>query len=247
MNLENLRKPDLIKICLFHGIKGYSKLNKKQIVEKLLENNVNDRVTDEELKDMSTELNAREIREAEELAKNPAKPRFKKLSKKLLESINLDEYKETLRKFNDMSIEEETTELFKDDIEKFIKSKDLTSEDYKKYVDSYGTVKAVVEYLASKSDATLNKMTEKKIYKTLATFIYQNDKTVKDELINKVRKVVIQLNKPITPPKRGNKTAKVPSKAKVDEDDEEEEDNDNTENKDSDNEEDEADEEDDEE
>lgn len=248
MNLENLRKPDLIKICLFHGVKGYSKLNKKQIIEKLLANNVNDTVTDEELKDMSTELNAREIKEAEELAKKPPKPRFKKLSKKLLESINLDEYKETLRKFNDMSIEEETTELFKEDIEKFIKSKDLTSEDYKKYVDSYGTVKAVVEYLASKSDASLNKMTEKKIYKTLATFIYQNDKTVKDELVNKVRKVVIQLNKPITPPKRGNKTLKTPAKAKVDEDDEEEEeDNDNTEDKNSDNGDEEEDEEDDEE
>jgi hypothetical protein len=222
MNIEKLRKSDLIKISLFYNVKGYSKLNKNQIVEKLLANNVPDTVTEQELKDMRVELNAREAKEAEETAKKPPKPRFKKLSKKLLESVELDNYKEMLRKFTEVSIEKDTTTLFKDDIEKFIKSKDLTHEDYKKYVDSYGAIKAVVEYMASKEDASLKKMSEKKIYKTLAAFIYQNDKTVTDELVSKVKKVVAQLNKPITT-KRGGKS-KSASKDKADENEEEEED-----------------------
>jgi hypothetical protein len=199
-------------------------MNKSQILDMINENKIDKEISDKELDELSL---AKESSKKESDTKETVK-RTEKLSKLLVKAIDFDLYKEELTKLTEKSSDVHILSIFEKDIEKFISSKELTLKDYQKYVDSYGAIKAVVEYQASGDDATFKKMSEKKIYKTLAVFIYNSDTSVKEDVIKKARKSAVALNKPLSPKKvtKPKKSSVVEAPEEEDNEDAEEEEDD---------------------
>lgn len=191
MDLTNMKKADLMKQCKEQGIKGYSKMKKDELISTLEESGIANTYVEVPKK------------EKKETVKNAnSSPRLDKLSKKLERFSTLDLYKNELNKFDESVADEDLLDLVTESMKSFIISDSIEHADYKKYVNTYGPIKSLVEYNASPDSEDLVSSTEEQIYKTLATHIYYSDTEITSTLYKKIRKLIAA----------NNKAAKKPSK-----------------------------------
>lgn len=179
MDLSKLSKTILHGMCKEHEIKGYSKLKKEDLIALLVKHGV------ENVADTKSESSPKKPREV--------KPRMEKISKKLEKSLSGDDYKDDLSKLTEESTDQDILALVKDKVDEFITSEELTAADFKKYVDEYGVMDALVEYLVVEPKIT--KLTADEIYYKLAVFLYKKDTSITDSLIKKFRKYIAAMNK----------------------------------------------------
>jgi hypothetical protein len=186
-----MKKADLMKQCKEQGIKGYSKMKKDELISTLEESGIANTYVEVPKK------------EKKETVKNAnSSPRLDKLSKKLERFSTLDLYKNELNKFDESVADEDLLDLVTESMKSFIISDSIEHADYKKYVNTYGPIKSLVEYNASPDSEDLVSSTEEQIYKTLATHIYYSDTEITSTLYKKIRKLIAA----------NNKAAKKPSK-----------------------------------
>lgn len=181
LDFSKLNISELKKICKAEKIEGYSKLKKQELVDIVsgLSNlNINDYNIDVE------KLKKKE---------KPQVKRTEKLSKKLAKYINLDNYNELLEEYkNEDNINDiDLIEMVSEDIDKFINGLDLT--DIKKYIDSYGCIKAVLEYIEENSIE--HTTSEEDLYKELINFICRTDDNLYGDFIAKTKKHIASFKK----------------------------------------------------
>jgi hypothetical protein len=194
MDLSKMKKSELSEICKSNGIKQYSKKKKEEMIDMILDKTNITNVSSEVTKDSKVKIE----KNSDSATVSPikeTKPRFEKLSKKLERSIVVDSYKDSLVKFADDVADDEIQQLFQDKVDAFINSDSLEDEDYKKYVDAYGAIKALNEYLISNKPSTLNGLSVEKLYILLAKFIYNNDVAVANNIIVRFKRFIISNNK----------------------------------------------------
>ena len=189
MNFSTLKRTELIEICKNNNIKGYSKLAKKEIIEVL---NKTSPLTVVEAKEndsvdtaVSTENNA------------PKAAKIENLGKKLERSIPVDLYKDKLEELEPDADDNQILDIFKDKVDTFIKSDEITSEEYKRYVTKYGVLEAIQAY-NNIDEARCTKLlhkSENDIYKALAKLIYKNDTDITENLLKKFRKSLTIMHK----------------------------------------------------
>ena len=185
MDLTNMKKADLMKQCKEQGIKGYSKMKKDELISTLEESGIT-----------NTYVEAPKKEKKETVKKANSSPRLDKLSKKLERFSTLDLYKNELNKFDENVADEELLDLVTESMKSFIISDSVDHADYKKYVNTYGPIKALVDYNATPDSEDLASSTEEQIYKTLATHIYYNsDPEITNTLYKKIRKLIVVNNK----------------------------------------------------
>ena len=191
MNFSTLKRTELIEICKNNNIKGYSKLAKKEIIEVLnktspltvVEAKENDSVDTTAV--VSTENNV------------PKAVKVENLGKKLERSIPVDLYKNKLEELEPDADDEQILNIFKDKVDTFIKSDDITNEEYKRYVTKYGILEAIQDY-NNMDEARCTKLlhkSENDIYKSLARLIYKNDANITENLLKKFRKSLTIMHK----------------------------------------------------
>ncbi len=178
MDLTKKKKSDLTAMCKERKLKDYSKLKKEELIELLVKDGVK-HVVEEKPK-----------KEKEESEK---KPRFEGLEKKLASYIDLSKYKEEILKLDVNAPDKEFVNLFKDEYADFLESRE--EEDYKRYVDKYGGVKAIVEYLTLPKHEKISKLSVEELYKVLALYVFGKDTAVYSVLLKKARKVITDAEK----------------------------------------------------
>lgn len=199
MDLSKQKKEYLLNLCKTNGVKGYSKLKKEELIIKLVEAGV-ENVTDVPV-----------ISVEKEKTKIITKPRIEKLNKKLEKYISCEDYKESLFALTEDVSDDTLLELIKEKTDAFIISDTVTSIDYKKYVDDYGVMKAVVELLVKTPKTALAKMSGEQIYSALALFLYEKDTDVFEIVLKKLKKFTLTLHKVEKPEKivKANKSQKL--------------------------------------
>ena len=213
MDLTNMKKADLMKQCKEQGIKNYSKLKKDDLIAVLEEIGI---------KNIHVEAPKKEKKETSK--KTTSKPRLDKLSKKLEKFSTMDSYKNEISQFNEDVADEDLLDIVTESMKNFIISDSVTSIDYNKYVNSYGAIKALVEYTKSPEYKDITSLDEDKLYETLAKFIYYKDTEITGTLYKKIRKLIAVNNKVKKPSK---KVAKYVEEVSEEDDDNEEDDEDN--------------------
>jgi hypothetical protein len=181
MDLSKLSKINLQSMCKEREIKGYSKLKKEDLITMLVKHGVENTPDIPDTKESSLKK-PREV-----------KPRMEKLSKKLEKSLSVDDYKTELDKLTEESEDKDILVLIQDKVDEFITSEELTAADFKKYVDEYGVMDALVEYLVIQPK--VSKLTADEIYNKLAVFLYKKDTSIADSLIKKFRKCIAAMIK----------------------------------------------------
>lgn len=184
-DLSSMKKSDLGAMCKARNLKNYSKLKKDDMIAMLVEAGV---------KNVPAEKSKSGTKKGSAATSN-AKPRFVNLATKLEKFVDLEKYRATIANYTEETSDEEILELLKDDITEFISSDDVEAEDYAKYIDKYGGVKAAYEYAVANPKSKIEKLTLEEYYKKLAVFVYGTDSDVTKNLIKKVRKLVVSINK----------------------------------------------------
>lgn len=213
MDLTNMKKADLMKQCKEQGIKGYSKMKKDELISALEESGIK-----------NTYVEAPKKEKKETVKRATTTTRLDKLSKKVEKFSTLDRYKNELNKFDENATDEDLLDIVTESMKSFIISDSVDHVDYKKYVNTYGPIKALVDYNASPDAEDLKACSEEQIYKTLATYIYYNsDPEITSTLYKKIRKLIAANNKAAKKPsKKVNKYVEEVDEESEDDDDEEE-------------------------
>jgi hypothetical protein len=190
MDLTNMKKAELMKQCKEQGIKGYSKMKKEELIATLEESGITNTYVEVPKK------------EKKETVKKTAIPRLDKLSKKLEKFTTAETYKNKLTNFTEDVADEDLMDIITEGMKNFIISDTLDYTDYKKYVTTYGPIKALVEYNASTDSEDLSSYSEEQIFKILATYIYNKDAEIALTLNKKIRKLIVANNKVKKPSKK---------------------------------------------
>lgn len=224
MDFSKLSKDDLVKIAKQNKVSNYSGLKKDEFVDlisKVEKLSIPD-VVQEKL-DKAAEKSASK-KGKKPKSDSPPKPKSEKLDKKLAKFVNLEDYKDALLKYIDAEepSDEELLEIVSEKVSEFVST--ITKEDYKKYVDTYGTIKLILEY-ASKNKIALSKITEEQLYEKLGLFLYDKDENINKALVEKIRKYIQKLKKADEKLKKAgsSSTSKTSKKTKKNEDEDEEE------------------------
>lgn len=231
MDLSKQKKEYLLGMCKTKNIKGYSKLKKEELIEALVNAGIQNvpevavtkvkspKTPSKASSSVSTPEAAESADESSPEIKKVSKLRIEKLSKKLEKSIVCDTYKDRLTKYTE--IDDESALIFVKDVSvSFMTS--VTCDDYKKYVDTYGVVNALVGLLKESPTTDLTG-TSDDIYEALAEFVYKSDTLVYDGAVKKVKKYVETLLKPSKETKevKADKSKKTIEKPDHDDDQEE--------------------------
>lgn len=119
------------------------------------------------------------------------------MSKKLKDNFDADLYDKELKQFKlkhvDLDLDQinalpdkEVVAPFKAYMKDFIKN--ATDEDIKRYVDSYGAVKLMVEYFAQPDAKKVSKMNEEEIYEVLGKYLFNKDESVYSQFAKFLKK-----------------------------------------------------------
>lgn len=201
MDITPLKKNQLVLILKSNNIKNYSKLTRGGMVDLINEKNISISTEEfaslEEGKESGSESSPKAKVKKDDGKDVAKKTRFENLSKKLKDVISTTPYEEKLGSFKEDVDDTKLLAMAKDEIAKFIEMDTLTEEDYRKYVDSYGLMKAFHEYFNDKAhkDMSYRKKSEEDLYAALAKFIFKNDKDVVIPLLKKFRKYITDLGK----------------------------------------------------
>jgi hypothetical protein len=214
MDLTNMKKADLMKQCKEQGIKNYSKLKKDDLIAALEESGI---------KNTYVEVPKKEKKET---AKKATKPRLDKLTKKLEKFSTMETYKKEISLLKEDVADEDLLDIVTESMKNFIISDSISAVDYNKYVNSYGAIKALVEYMGSPDSVDISSFTEEKVYETLAHYIYYKDTEITGTLYKKIRKLIATNNKVKKPSKKVAKYVEEVSEEDDDDEDDEEEDDD---------------------
>jgi len=213
-----MKKAELMKQCKEQGIKGYSTMKKEELISTLEESGI---------KNTYVEVPKKEKKEA---IKKTTKPRLDKLSKKLEKFVTMETYKNELSKFNEDVADEDLLDIVTESMKNFIISDSVDDVDYRKYVTTYGPIKALVEYLASPDAENINTFTEQEMFEKLAVYIYFKDTEITGTLYKKIRKLIATNSKGKKPIKKTTKYIEEPSDEESDDASEAEADDDNDDN-----------------
>lgn len=197
-DLNKKTKAQLNAKCKELGLRNYSKLNKPDVIRLLVDNGVEHEPTEEK---------------AESVKSGNAKPRATKLSIKLKNHINYDNFENEVKELKTDASDEEINEIFAEIVDDYINSEDLEDADFKKYVVEYDVLKALKEHYTSTKTNILSKSSEE-IYKTLAKFVYATDPDVRVNYIKKVRQQIEKYNKAAAKAEALAKKAKESEEAK---------------------------------
>lgn len=229
MDLNSKKVVELKEIAKTRGAKIPPKTIKSGIIDILVESGIKNIGTDSPKKSKSkpkTNTNTNTDAEAETETKTKA-PHLHKLNKKLEMAFVITTYKDKLAKFTEETEDEEILELLADDIDNFIENKFfkpddsdkcLKTEDYKKYVNEYGGIEALVEYTSKTKDSSIYKMNLDDLYRTLAVFLYKKDTVDRKKtettklLVNKIKKHILSKDKEKKTPAKKASAKKAPVK-----------------------------------
>ncbi len=224
MDFSKLSKDDLVKIAKVNNLSNYSKLKKDDFVDLIKKTkslSIPDHV--QEKLDKASEKSASKKEKKPKDDSSPPKPKSEKLDKKLAKFVDLEPYKDKLAKYIDSEepSDEELLEIVSDKTATFTET--ITKEDHKKYVDTYGTLKLLLEY-AAKNKTSFTKVTEEQLYEKLALFLYDKDENLYKALLEKIKKYIQKLKKADEKQKKAGSSSKTTKKSKKSKKDEEEND-----------------------
>jgi hypothetical protein len=209
MDFSKQKKDFLLGLCKLHGLKGYSKLTKDDLIDKLLKAGITaDTVSVPASTDkvVVAPATVKPVVVKKKIIKSiDTKPKSEKLFKKLEKSLTCDSIKKELKELGKLEkdiTDDSILELVKSKTANFIKSSTLTPEDFKRYVDDYGVIKIIIEFVKTTPTFNFKEVTEEQLYNTLAVFLFEKDSNIYDSLVKKCKKFLPSLykvDKPLKP------------------------------------------------
>ncbi len=181
MSFSKMTKEQLNALCKANGIRGYSKLKKEQIIEKL-----NDAGVQPAEQTNNADTNTKKITK-EKVA------RVEKLDKKILKAFDTDKYNEVLMEYKEEPSQEQIKKLIAEDLKSFLDNADIS--DIIDYVNKFGALTPILYQRANKN-SKLSTKTDEDIYRILVHFIFDVDDKATTPLIKHILKLYAKAKKP---------------------------------------------------
>ncbi len=180
-DLSSLNVAQINEILKKRGIKGFSKLNKQQKIERI----IMDGYPNESLGvAKSSDKKDRSIKKDE--TSSEKKKRVLKLNEKLLKSIKMDDYNDIFNEHKEEMSSEDILKMFKSYIEEFIDS--ASNEEREFFIKKCGDAYTTLSYIRENKNSKLSSKSNEEVSKILSTYLMLKYETVNNKLISSARK-----------------------------------------------------------
>jgi hypothetical protein len=187
MTFENMTKDQLAELCKANGIKGYSKLKKNEVIKMLRDKNIQEVEVEAKPKEKKPSK-----KEATPVDKK-SKPRVEKLDKKLLKNLKPENYKDAIQDRKEDPDTKYVMNLVCDDLQKCIDECDV--KDHQQFVDKYGSLTALLEYVKLHPKFDIREVSEKEVYKMLVLHLFLANEKIAEALVKTFAKYHAKLHK----------------------------------------------------